>query len=284
METLTIPDFTTDPFFGLEDAWVETAPGELTHYHELGEGTPVVFLHGSGSGVSAAANWWLNLPELSKHCRTIAVDLLGFGQTIEAPDSEFGIKAWVEHVVRILDALGIEKTWLVGNSLGGWVAFQFAIDHPERLAGIISMGTGGAPRTKALASHAKPKMTPDGIRQALLDFVVDPSLVSEELVNSRYAAASREGATERFRAVVAARDIDRETLPLDMDVLSKLDIPVLLIHGREDKVIPMSRSLQLLDVIPHADLHLFSQCGHWSQVERAEDFNKVVASYLSTHS
>lgn len=144
------------------------------------------------------------------------------------------------------------------------------------------MGTGGAPRTKALASHAKPKMTPDGIRQALLDFVVDPSLVSEELVHSRYAAASREGATERFRAVVAARDIDRETLPLDMDALSKLDIPVLLIHGREDKVIPMSRSLQLLDVIPHADLHLFSQCGHWSQVERAEDFNTVVASYLST--
>ena len=284
MGTLTVPDFTTDPFFGLEDAWAETAPGELTHYHELGKGTPVVFLHGSGSGVSAAANWWLNLPELSRHCRTIAVDLLGFGQTVEAPGSEFGIKAWVEHVVRILDALGIEKTWLVGNSLGGWVAFQFAIDHPERLAGIISMGTGGAPRTKALASHAKPKMTPDGIRQALLDFVVDPSLVTDELVNSRYAAASREGATDRFRAVVAARDIDRETLPLDMDVLSKLEIPVLLIHGREDKVIPMSRSLQLHEVIPNADLHLFSQCGHWSQVERAEDFNTVVASYLSTHS
>jgi len=284
MGTLTVPDFTTDPFFGLEDAWAETAPGELTHYHELGKGTPVVFLHGSGSGVSAAANWWLNLPELSRHCRTIAVDLLGFGQTVEAPGSEFGIKAWVEHVVRILDALGIEKTWLVGNSLGGWVAFQFAIDHPERLAGIISMGTGGAPRTKALASHARPKMTPDGIRQALLDFVVDPSLVTDELVNSRYAAASREGATDRFRAVVAARDIDRETLPLDMDVLSKLEIPVLLIHGREDKVIPMSRSLQLHEVIPNADLHLFSQCGHWSQVERAEDFNTVVASYLSTHS
>lgn len=283
MTTAAIPEFTTDPFFGLTDAWLETAPGELTHYHEDGEGTPVVFLHGSGSGVSAAANWWLNLPELSGHCRTIAIDLLGFGQTVEAPGSEFGIKAWVEHVVRVLDTLGIEKTWLVGNSLGGWVAFQFAIDHPERLAGIISMGTGGAPRTKALASHAKPKMTPDGIRAALLDFVVDPSLVSEELVTSRYAAAAREGATERFRAVIAARDIDRETLPLDFDVLSRLEIPVLLIHGREDKVIPMSRSLQLVEVIPNADLHLFSQCGHWSQVERAQDFNVVVASYLKTH-
>lgn len=284
MSTHAAPSFTTDPFFGLEDRWLQTAPGELTHYHGAGDGLPVVFLHGSGSGVSAAANWWLNLPELSDHCQTIAIDLLGFGQTIAADGAPFGIKAWVEHIVRVLDALGIEKTWLVGNSLGGWVAFQFAIDHPERLAGIISMGTGGAPRTKALTSHARPTMTPAGIREALLDFVVDSSLVTNELVEARYAAASTEGAAERFRAVIAARDVDREQLPLDLGVLSTLDIPVLLIHGREDRVIPLSRSLQLATAIPHADLHVFSQCGHWSQVERAADFNTLVSAYLAIHS
>lgn len=284
MGTHIIPSFRTAEYFGLEDKWLPTAPGELTHYHEAGEGTPVLFLHGSGSGVSAAANWWLNLPQLSQKYRTIAIDLLGFGQTIEAPESAFGIKAWVKHIVRVLDSLGIDKTWLVGNSLGGWVAFQFAIDHPERLAGIISMGTGGAPRTKALASHANPTVTPEGIRQALLDFVVDASLVSDELVEARYAASSTEGANERFRRVIAARDEDREQLPLDLNVLATLEIPVLLIHGREDRVIPMQRSLQLAEIIPHADLHLFSQCGHWSQVERAEDFNRVVAAYLLTHS
>ena len=280
----TLPAFSTDPFFGLEDRWLQTGPGELTHYHGAGEGVPVLFLHGSGSGVSAAANWWLNLPALSEHCRTIAVDLLGFGQTTAPEGTRYGIKAWVEHVVRILDALGIEKTWLVGNSLGGWIAFQFAIDHPERLAGIISMGTGGAPRTKALASHARPEVTPAGIRKALLDFVVDPSLVSDELVDARYAAAATEGATERFQAVIAARDADREQLPLDLGVLSGLEIPVLLVHGREDRVIPLDRSLQLAQAIPHADLHVFSQCGHWSQVERAADFNRLVSAYLSTHS
>lgn len=282
MPLMTPPNFTTDQFFGLEDLWLQTGPDELTHYHEAGAGTPVVFLHGSGSGVSAAANWWLNLDQLSTSVRTIAIDLLGFGQTIEAPDSAFGIKAWVEHIVRVLDALGIEKTWLVGNSLGGWVAFQFAIDHPERLAGIISMGTGGAPRTKALASHARPTVTPEGIRQALLDFVVDPSLVSQELVDARYAASSKEGATKRFRRVIESRDSDREHLPLDFDVLAKLDIPVLLIHGREDKVIPMDRSLQLAKIIPNADMHVFSQCGHWSQVERSADFNAVVEAYLKS--
>lgn len=275
------PQLVTDAFFGLEDRWLETAPGELTHYHESGSGTPVLFLHGSGTGVSAAANWWLNLEDIGQEHRAIAIDLIGFGQTVVPAGTAYGIKAWVEHAVRVLDALGIEKTWLVGNSLGGWVAFQFAIDHPERLAGIISMGTGGAKRTKALTNHATPEITPEGIRRALTDFVVDHSLVTEELVQARYRASKSEQASTRFREVITARDHDREHLPLDFGVLAGLQVPVLLIHGRENAVIPAGRSLELASIIPHADLHLFSQCGHWSQVERATDFNRIVRGYLA---
>lgn len=279
--TVATPDFKTDAYFGLADRWLETAPGELTHYHEAGEGTPVLFLHGSGSGVSAAANWWLNFDAIAQHARCIAIDILGFGQTVSAPDAEYGIKAWVEHTIRVMDKLGIEKTWLVGNSLGGWVAFQFAIEHPERLAGIISMGTGGAKRTKALASHAKPELSIPGIRQALSDFVVDKSLVTDALVEARYKASVSEMAESRFKEVIAARDRDRDALPLDFDVLAKLDIPVLLIHGREDVVIPATRSWDLLQVIPKAELHIFPHCGHWSQVECADAFNELVISYLA---
>ena len=124
MSTVQIPEYTTDPFFGLEDKWIETAEGELTHYHEVGEGTPILFLHGSGTGVSAAANWWLNLPSIGEQARCIAIDTIGYGQTVVAPNTAYGIRAWVDHAVRTLDALGIEKTWLVGNSLGGWLAFH----------------------------------------------------------------------------------------------------------------------------------------------------------------
>ncbi|MDR7083384.1 2-hydroxymuconate-semialdehyde hydrolase [Arthrobacter ginsengisoli] len=283
MTEITTPQPTTDAFFGLEDRWLETAPGELTHYHEIGSGTPVLFLHGSGTGVSAAANWWLNLEDIGRENRAIAIDLIGFGQTVVPEDAVYGIQAWVEHAVRVLDALGIEKTWLVGNSLGGWVAFQFAIDHPERLAGIISMGTGGAKRTKALTSHATPELTVEGIHRTLTDFVVDHSLVTEELVQARYRASKTELASSRFREVITARDRDREQLPLDFSVLAQLQVPVLLIHGREDAVIPASRSLELANIIPHADLHLFSQCGHWSQVERVADFNATVRGYLAIH-
>ena len=265
----------------LEDKWIETADGELTHYHELGEGTPILFLHGSGTGVTAAANWWLNLPALSEQGRCIAIDSIGYGQSVVARGTEYGIKEWVRHAGRVLDALGIEKTWIVGNSLGGWLAFQFAIDFPERLLGIVSMGTGGAKLTGALAGHSNPNLTEAGIRKTLELFVVDKSLVTDELVSLRYQSALNDTASDRLAEVVAARDRDRTELPLDFDVLSRLDVPVLLIHGVQDVVIPVSRTWELLNVIPNADVHIFSQCGHWSQVERAEEFNTVITQYLS---
>ncbi len=280
MNDVTTPAYTTDAFFALEDRWLETAPGELTHYHELGEGTPILFLHGSGTGVTAAANWWLNLPALSTLGRCIAIDSIGYGQTVVADGTVYGIREWVRHAVRVLDALGIEKTWIVGNSLGGWLAFQFSIDFPERLLGIVSMGTGGAALTGALKGHSSPTLTQEGIRQTLEMFVVDKSLVTDELVSLRYQSALNDTASDRLAAVVAARDRDRIELPLDMDVLSRLDVPVLLIHGVQDIVIPVSRTWELLNVLPNADAHIFSQCGHWSQVERAEEFNAVITQYL----
>lgn len=283
MTTVTIPEYTTDQFFGLEDKWLHTADGELTHYHELGEGTPILFLHGSGTGVTAAANWWLNLPELSKQGRCIAIDSVGYGQSVAPENIAYGIKEWVRHAVRTLDALGIEKTWIVGNSLGGWLAFQFAIDYPERLLGIISMGTGGAKLTGALKGHSNPVLTEEGIRNTLEMFVVDKSLVTDELVSLRYQSALNDTASDRLADVVAARDRDRTELPLDFAVLAKLDIPVLLIHGVQDVVIPVSRTWELLNTIPTADAHIFNQCGHWSQVEKAAEFNEVVASFLARH-
>ncbi|MGA7205793.1 MAG: alpha/beta hydrolase [Specibacter sp.] len=281
MTALPIPDYTTAPFFGLEDKWLITAPGELTHYHELGEGTPILFLHGSGTGVTAAANWWLNLPELSGQGRCIAIDSIGYGQSVVAPGTEYGIKEWVRHAVRVLDAMDIEKTWIVGNSLGGWLAFQFAIDFPERLLGIVSMGTGGAALTGALKSHSNPVLTAAGVRSTLESFVVDKSLVTDELVALRHESALNDTASDRLAEVVSARDRDRSALPLDFEVLAKLEVPVLLIHGLQDVVIPVSRTWELLNLIPHADAHIFSQCGHWSQVERSSEFNTVIAEYLS---
>ena len=253
----------------------------MTHYHELGEGAPILFLHGSGTGVTAAANWWLILPEISKLGRCIAIDSIGYGQTVVPEGTQCGIREWGEHAVRVLDALGMEKTWIVGNSLGGWLALQFAIDYPERLLGVVSMGADGAKLTGALKGHSNLKLSEEGIRHTLEQFVVEKSLITDELISLRYQSALNGTASDRLVEVVAARDRDRDALPLDFDIIAKLDIPVLLIHGVQDVVIPVQRTWDLLNVIPNANAHIFSQCGHWSQVERSDDFNEIIVNWLA---
>ena len=279
--TMPIPDFKTDAFFGLQDHWIATADNELTHYYDLGQGTPVLFLHGSGTGVSAAANWWKNLDTIGQSYRAIAFDFIGYGETVVPSDVQYGIKQWADHTIRLMDALKLDKVWLVGNSLGGWVAFQIAIDYPERLHDIISMGTGGAKLNQALASHAKPDISREGIRRGLGLMTNNQDLISEELVELRYAAALKDEAEGRLQPVVQARDRDRDALPLDMDKLAQFTLPVLLVHGKDDKVIPLSRTWELVQVIPNADAHIFSNAGHWIQIERSDEFNQVVTSFLA---
>lgn len=269
--------------FGLADSWLETAPGENTHYHDCGAGMPVTLVHGSGPGVSAAANWWRNVPALAVRHRVIAHDLIGFGETLPAAGTQYGIAAWEQHTLRLLDALNIERTWLVGNSLGGWVAFQLALDYPERVAGIVSMGTGGAARPAAAPAPAGEYASAERIRGVLSRFVTEQGLLTDELVAARASIAALPGAEERFNAALAARDHDRADNPLDLEALRELAMPVLLVHGRSDHIIPLARSLALLDVLAHADLYAMAGCGHWSQIERAEQFNRLVLDFLAAH-
>lgn len=278
---MDISTVASDTTFGLPDCWIETAAGERTHYHDLGSGLPVVFLHGSGMGVSAAVNWWKNLPVVAKEYRALALDLLGFGRTVDPEGASYGVRAWVDHVLRWADKLSLAQFWLVGNSLGGWIALQLAIDHPERVLGIISMGTGGGERSTPVPTRKIiEELSADSMRRTLAAFVSDTTLVTDQLVEARLRLATAPGARERYAAVIEARERDRATASLDPERLKKLTIPVLLVHGREDKVIPSSRSVELHQLIPNADLLMLANCGHWSQVERAADFNSSVLNFI----
>lgn len=300
--TVSIPDFKTDPFFNLEDKWTETASNEVTHYYDQGEGTPLLLLHGSGLGTSAAMTWWQNMSHLSQQYRTIAFDSIGYGETIAAADNTYGIKQWGEHTLRLMDALNIDKAWLVGSSLGGWVALQLAIDHPKRIHGVISVGTGGAKK-----SAVKPQMTQQNsvaesknsaeptasspstlsaevIRKDLIKNIRNEALISDTLVQLRHQAAVKESAKGMRPLLQQARDRDRDQLPLDLSRLNQLQLPVLLVHGTQDKVVPLSRSLQLLQAIPSADLHVYGSAGHWPHIGRAEEFNLLVCDFIHQHS
>lgn len=286
--TLSPPEFKTDKFFNLEDKWIQTTPNELTHYYDQGEGIPLLMLHGSGSGTSAAVTWWQNMPHLSQNYRTIAFDSIGYGETMTAADSTYGIKQWGDHTLRLMDALNIEKAWLIGSSLGGWTALQLALDHPERICGVVSIGTGGAKKTNkpkpVTGNKPKSALSAAHIRQDLQKNICNDDLVCDTLVNLRYQAALKEQAGGLRPNLLAARDRDRDQFALDFDALAKLTLPVLLIHGMNDKVVPLSRSLELLNVMPTADAHFYSQVGHWPHIGKADEFNALVSSYIKHNS
>ncbi len=286
--TLSPPEFKTDKFFNLEDKWIQTTPNELTHYYDQGEGIPLLMLHGSGSGTSAAVTWWQNMPHLSQNYRTIAFDSIGYGETMTAADSTYGIKQWGDHTLRLMDALNIEKAWLIGSSLGGWTALQLALDHPERICGVVSIGTGGAKKTNkpkpVTGNKPKSALSAAHIRQDLQKNICNDDLVCDTLVNLRYQAALKEQAGGLRPNLLAARDRDRDQFALDFDALAKLTLPVLLIHGMNDKVVPLSRSLELLNVMPTADAHFYSQAGHWPHIGKADEFNALVSSYIKHNS
>ena len=274
-------DYRTDAYFALDDVWLPTAAGETTHLHDEGTGTPVVFLHGSGTGVSAAANWWKTLPAVAGSMRAIAPDLIGYGATLTAPDTRYGIREWGAHTLRVLDALGIDQTWLVGNSLGGWIALQLAIDHPDRVLGVVSMGTGGSAPSAAIRSHATPDTSIDGIRRSLRAFVDDDTLISDELVTARRQVALYDVSSGRLDEVIGARERDRAALPLNDDDLAQITMPVLLMHGTHDHVIPPERTWGLLNACPSADAVLLRECGHWLQIERSALFARLVTDFVT---
>src|ERR1700730_11380000 len=108
-----------------------------TNYHDQGVGEPVLLIHGSGPGVTAWANWRLTMPALARTRRVIAPDIAGFGYTERRPDTRYDMDFWVAHLTGLLDALDIEQTDLVGNSLGGALALAMAVRYPQRVRQLV---------------------------------------------------------------------------------------------------------------------------------------------------
>ena len=259
-----------------------------SNVHDLGQGAPVTLLHGSGPGVSAWANWRMLLPVLARTRRVLAPDLRGFGYTERpqnpADGSAYQLEHWVQQVIDLLDSLGIEQTDLVGNSFGGALALATAIRHPQRIRRLVLMGSVGVPFELTAGLNAVWGYTPSIANMlALLDvFAYDRALVTDELAALRYQASIRPGFQESFGAMFPA---PRQRWVAAMESreqdIRRLPHNTLIVHGREDKVIPLSNSLTLAQWIQRAQLHVFGQCGHWTQIEHAARFAQLVENFLA---
>jgi 2-hydroxymuconate-semialdehyde hydrolase len=255
-----------------------------TNFHDVGSGDPVVLIHGSGPGVSAWANWRLSLPVLSQKFRVIAPDIVGFGFTERPAGIQYTLDNWVSHAVSVLDALKLDKVDLVGNSFGGAVSLALAVRHPDRVKRLVLMGSAGTSFTLTPALDEAWGYQPSiaNMRRMLDTFAYDRNLVTDELAKLRYEAALRPGVQEAYAAMFPAprqRWIDALASP-DAKVRT-LPHETLIIHGREDFVLPLSSSIRLHDMIPRSQLHVFGRCGHWTQIEHAGRFNRLVLDFLS---
>ena len=260
------------------------AAGLRTNYHDQGSGAPVLLIHGSGPGVSAWANWRLVIPALSQQARVIAPDMAGFGYSERPVDYQYHMDNWVKQAIGLLDALGIAKTDLVGNSFGSALAIALAIRHPERVRRLVLMGSVGVPFTITQGLDEVWGYTPSiqNMRKLLDIFAYDRALVTDELARLRYEASIRPGFQESFAAMFPA---PRQQW-VDQMASSEADIrsiahDTLVIHGREDQVIPLANSLTLASWIPNSQLHVYGKCGHWTQIEHSARFNTLVANFLA---
>ena len=264
--------------------------GHDVAYHDVGSGPAVLFLHGSGPGVTGWANFGANLPQL-QGIRAIVVDQPGFGASGRAEVYERNyLDISADAVVGLMDALGLEQAGLVGNSMGGDVAVTIALEHPERVTRMLLNGPGG---TGVPVLGPSPS---EGILR-LMDFYADPTrarivdwlktmvfdqrILTEELIESRFAAATAPGAVKNLQDAYATFYNPAMTgdVPLWARV-HRIKQPTVICWGRDDRVAPVEGALLPARRMPRCDLRIYSRCGHWVQVERKADFERLVLEHF----
>ena len=251
-----------------------------THYLEAGEGPPVILLHGVSFALGANA-WLANIDGLASGLRVVAPDFPGWGPggQLELGYS-FGYLA--DFVREFQDALGLEKSHIVGHSMGGWVASVLAYESPQRVGRLVLVASGGmATRPLAAMSTWQPpgeqdiRLALSGLEQAGIDIA--------PLVKERVDLARDPRRTERFRRIMEhmTHPETRRRYHLSRR-LPHIPNETLILWGADDAVndVDMGRATQRL--IPHAELRIFDRTGHNIPTEAPHEFNRAVLGFLSS--
>ena len=262
--------------------------GVRVRYIEAGEGSPLVLVHGLTSSKVA---WRENIEALAERHRVYAVDLPGHGDS-DKHDVNYGSAFIVGLMREFILELGHERVALAGISLGGGVSLLTALEHPEMVSKLALIGSGALGREIAMVIRlASLPVVGEFMLGGPLDNVgtmarkcfYDKSLVPEEVVDELRRTNGLLGAHE------AALTIIRKYIGLwgvrspyvVTERLRELDVPTMLFWGAEDEIIPVEHAYRAVQAIPGAGLHVFEECGHWPQMERAEEFNRLMVGFLS---
>jgi 4,5:9,10-diseco-3-hydroxy-5,9,17-trioxoandrosta-1(10),2-diene-4-oate hydrolase len=263
------------------------AGDNIINYHEAGEGEPLILIHGSGPGAAGWSNYSRNFDHLAAHFRVIALDLPGFGASSK-PDVPYErVYSYYAGVITdFLDAIGVERASFVGNSMGGGATIKFALDNTDRAIRLVLMGAGGgfpifSPQPAEGVGHLldyyeAPGPTREKLRKFLEVMVFDSNQLTDALIEERFQMSTQAD-------IIANPLFNRTRRPGGEPLfpqLPKLTTPTLLIWGRDDRTVPFDNAFIMLKLIPDVRLHVFGKCGHWTQWERADEFNALVTGFL----
>ena len=286
MTAQALTEASTSKFVRIQD-------GELDlniHYNDCGDGAEtVVMLHGSGPGASGWANFNRNIePLVAAGFRVILMDCPGWSKSdsIVCTGSRSDLNARV--LKGLVDALGLDRVHILGNSMGGHSAVAFALANPERVGKLVLMGggTGGMSPFVPMPSEGIKLLqglyrepTIENLKKMMNIFVYDTSDLTEELFQARLDnMLNRRDHLENF---VKSLDANPKQFPDFSPRLGEIKTQTLVIWGRNDRFVPMDTGLRLIAGIANSELHVFNGCGHWAQWEHADKFNRMVLDFLT---
>lgn len=265
-----------------------TLSGLRIRYIEAGQGPPVLLIHSLGA---SSVTWRDNIRPLAERHRVFAIDLPGHGDS-DKPDIPYDAPFMVNLVAEFVSALGLEQVALVGNSIGGGLCLLVALELPEIVSKLALVSTGGLGRNIGafLRFASVPRLgralgnSPMGGAANILPKVFyDRSFITQDLVSELNRAASLPGAADAHHRIAANHinllGVRRRYVFIRR--LRELQMPVIIFWGASDQIIPVQHAHRAARILPHADLHIFGNCGHWPHMERADDFNRLTLEFLS---
>ncbi len=260
--------------------------GVKIHYQEKGTGTPLVLIHGY---TSSTYSWKDVFEPLSQNFRVIAVDLKGFGFSAK-PDGDYTRRAQAALIAHLLDYLKIERAWICGNSMGGEIALNIALQNPQRVAGLILVDSAGvavsggnslAPayvripfvgRALTALALTSDKLVREGLEKSFYD---DAKITDERVAYYWRPLRTSGGQLAALRARTQAGEF-----PIEQD-LNKINVPTLLIWGAEDALIPLEAGRKMNSLIKDSKLVVIEKCGHLPQEEMPERVFDEVTKFVA---
>lgn len=268
-----------------EQAYVD-AGGIRTRYLRAGtKGKPaLIFLHGTGGHAEAYSR---NLEAHGEHFDVYAMDMIGHGFTAK-PDKPYVMPDYIAHVRGFMDALGLDKASLSGESLGGWVAAHFAVQYPERVVKLVLNTASGdkvnrdsLAKLRELSFAAINDPTYERIKGRLEWLMHDKAHVNDDLVATRQAIYSQPAMKQAIHNILALHTPEaREFYAIKPEQWKALKAPTLVLWTDNDPTATVEVGQQLADAIPGSKFVVMEGCGHWPQFEDAATFNRIHIDFL----